>query len=511
VKLAFTKNTLLSLTTVFSKKCTLFSPWYANFFLKLWADIFAAPLFLSYFMNIIHRDHKHIWHPCSQMKDYLTFPPLVVSKANGSMVELENGHQVIDAISSWWCKSLGHNHPRLKKALKVQLERFEHVIFANSTYEVIVKLSEKLATLCPGLDKVFYASEGSSAVEIALKMALQAQKIQGLAERNQFTALQNGYHGETFMALGLSDVGLYRKPYESQLIQPTFISNLPYVSSREDPLWQDCSRYWPAIENQLEQQASVLAAIILEPIVQGAGGMLVYSQDFLRRLHQWTTSHHIYLIADEIMTGLGRTGLALACQHAQIKPDFICLSKGLTSGCLPMSAVLTRHDIYDLFYADYSSEKNFLHSHTFSGNALAASVALECLNILEEEKIYAQVQKKEPILRKLMQEVADATGKLTNMRTIGAIVAADLILTEEQKKQRSGFQLFQEAIKQGAWLRPLGNTIYWLPPLNTEITVLEALRDMTIAAIKKTLCRSKLKTKSARACHQLSQITEAAK
>ena len=438
-------------------------------------------------MNLINRDLQHIWHPCSQMKDYLSFPPLVVSKAYGPFIELDNGRRLIDAISSWWCKSLGHNHPRLKKALYTQLDRFEHVIFANSTHEVIVQLSEKLARLSPGLNKVFYASEGSSAVEISLKMALHAQKIKGFSQRTQFTALQNGYHGETFMALGLSDLGIYRQPYESQLIKPQFICNIPYVTSRDDRLWQDCSDYWPAIEKQLAQQADTLAAIIVEPIIQGAGGMLLYSQDFLRRLRKWTQEQGIYLIADEIMTGLGRTGFALACEHAQIQADFICLSKGLTSGWLPMSAVLTRTEIYHLFYDDYSIEKNFLHSHTFSGNALAAAVALECLTVLEEENIYLEVQKKEPILKTLMQEVANRTGKLTNIRTIGAIVAADLVLTEEQKNQRIGYQIFQEAVKLGAWLRPLGNTLYWLPPLNTDIAVLETLKNITITAIKKTL------------------------
>ena len=437
--------------------------------------------------SIIDRDLKHIWHPCSQMKDYRTFPPLVVNKAYGSFIELENGQRIIDAISSWWCKSLGHNHPRLKKALYAQIERFEHVIFANSTHDIIVQLSEKLAALCTGLDKVFYASEGSSAVEIALKMALHAQKINGFSERTQFTALQNSYHGETFMALGLSDLGLYRKPYEAQLIKPRFISNIPYVSSRADPLWKDCSSYWPSIENQLEQQASSLAAIIVEPIVQGAGGMLLYSQDFLLRLRKWTQMHGIYLVADEIMTGLGRTGLALACEHAEIRPDFICLSKGLTSGWLAMSAVLTSTEIFNLFYDDYSIEKNFLHSHTFSGNALAAAVALECLTILEDENIYEQARSKETVLKKLMEEVAVKTGKLINIRAIGAIVAADLIVTTEKKNERVGYRIFQEAVKMGAWLRPLGNTIYWLPPLNTHIGTLEVLKNITIQSINKTV------------------------
>lgn len=438
-------------------------------------------------MDLINRNLQHIWHPCSQMKDYEAFPPLIIKRAYGSYIELADGRRIIDAISSWWCKSLGHNHPRLKSALKTQLEYFEHVIFANSTYEIIIQLSEKLAALCPGLNKVFYASEGSSAVEIALKMSLHAQQLLGQNQRTQLTSLQNGYHGETFMALGLSDLGLYRKAYEAHLIKPDFIHNIPYVHSTSDPLWADCSVIWPDIENQLEKQATTLAAIIVEPIVQGAGGMKIYSQDFLRRLRKWTQTHGIYLIADEIMTGLGRTGHGLACEHAQIKPDFVCLSKGLTSGWLPMSAVLTQTEIYNLFYDDYSSGKSFLHSHTFSGNALAAAVALECLNILEDEKIFQQVQTQEMILKKFMQEINVNTQSLTNIRGIGAIIAADLKLTEEQKNQRIGYQIFQKALELGAWLRPLGNTIYWLPPLNASLVTLEDLRNITEISIKQIL------------------------
>jgi adenosylmethionine---8-amino-7-oxononanoate aminotransferase len=438
-------------------------------------------------MDLINRDRQHIWHPCSQMKDYESFPPLIISKAYGSYIELTDGRRIIDAISSWWCKSLGHNHPRLKTALKAQLEYFEHVIFANTTYEIIIQLSEKLGRLCMGLDKVFYASEGSSAVEIALKMSLQAQQLLGQNQRIQFTSLQNGYHGETFMALSLSDLGLYRQAYEAHLIKPNFIQNIPYVHSSSDPLWKDCSTIWPNIEKQLEKQAANLAAIIVEPIVQGAGGMKIYSQDFLHRLRKWTQIHGIYLIADEIMTGLGRTGRALACEHAQIKPDFICLSKGLTSGWLPMSAVLTHTEIYNLFYDDYSTGKSFLHSHTFSGNALAAAVALECLNILEDEEIFKHVREKEIILKKLMQEVHDETESLTNIRGIGAVIAADLSLKENKKNQRIGYQIFQEALQLGAWLRPLGNTIYWLPPLNISLSTLEELRDITKTSIKRIL------------------------
>jgi adenosylmethionine---8-amino-7-oxononanoate aminotransferase len=208
----------------------------------------------------------------------------------------------------------------------------------------------------------------------------------------------------------------------------------------------------------------------------------------LRRLRAWTTQHDVYLIADEIMTGFGRTGLPLAIDRAEIEPDFICLAKGLTAGWLPMSAVLTTTEIYNLFYADFVVGKAFLHSHTHSGNVLAAAVALESFKIFTEEGIYVQVREKEAFVRQLMLEVADETKRLTNIRSIGFVVAADLVLDKSQQNERYGFRVFQEAVKIGAYLRPLGNTIYWLPPLNAERAVLEKLRDITILAIKRVLC-----------------------
>lgn len=428
-------------------------------------------------MNLMTRDLNSIWHPCSQMKDYETFPPLPVASAQGAYITLESGQKIIDGVSSWWCKSLGHGHPRLKNALKQQLDKFEHVIFANTTNETIVSLSEKLTQLTSSLKKVFYASEGSSAVEIALKMAVHAQKLKGNT-RNKFIALKNGYHGETALALSVSDLALYKAPYEGLIPSAQFIEP-PYVSSKHDPLWENATDAWQKIEKKLEPFQDEIAAIILEPIVQGAGGMQMYSQDFLKHLRRFAQKKGIYLIADEIMTGMGRTGHLLACEHAQIEPDFLCLGKGLTGGFLPFSAVLLTNEIYELFYADYSAEKSFLHSHTFSGHALGAAVALECLKVFEEEKILENVITLEKNLRTLMQTVAEKTGALTNIRGIGGIIAADLKSTEP----RLGYQIYQKAVELGALLRPLGNTIYWLPPLNTPLETLKDLRDITLEAI----------------------------
>lgn len=436
---------------------------------------------MKYQSDLIDQDLKHIWHPCSQMKDYEVFMPLIVTRASGSYIQLADGRKMIDAISSWWCKSLGHNHPRLKKVLLQQLDKFEHVLLANTTNETIVTLSKKLAQLTHSLNKVFYAGDGSCAVEIAMKMSLHARQIQGDVNRTKFIALKNSYHGETVGAMSVSDIGMYRTPYQSMLFDTHFISSIPYVSHVDDPLWSDCSDYWEKIEKTLESHAEKTTALLVEPIVQGAGGMKIYSQDFLKRLRTWTQQHNIHLIADEIMTGIGRTGKMLACEHADIEPDFLCLSKGLTSGWMSFSVVLTSDDIFQIFYADYATGKSFLHSHTYSGNALAACVALEVLTIIEEQNLLQSVRHLGEIMLKEIKDVAETTNKLTHVRGIGAMVAADLVC--EDHNRRLGFEVYQKATDMGALLRPLGNTIYWLPPLNTDTETIKELSHITKKAL----------------------------
>jgi len=427
-------------------------------------------------------DHQFNWHPCSQMKDYEHFKPLVIKKAYGCYLELEDCKKIIDAISSWWCKSLGHGHSLLKEALLNQVEKFEHVIFANTTNETIVNLSQQLASLMPGLNKVFYAGDGSCATEIALKMSLHSRIIKGESHRNTFISLKNSYHGETLGALSVSDVGLYRTPYESILFQPHFIEPL-YVSSAQNPYWKDASEYWKLIENQLIPFENTTTAIIVEPILQGAGGMKLYSQDFLSKLFAWAKEHEIHIIADEIMTGMGRTGKMFACEHANITPDFICLSKGLTSGWIPFSAVLTTNDMYNIFYDDFEKGKSFLHSHTFSGNALGSALALETIKIIKYNKLCERANDIQITMRKHMEEIAYDTKFLENIRGIGAVIAADI--TNKYSHQRIGYELYQEAVKQGALLRPLGNTIYWMPPLIISKDILEELKNITHRSIKK--------------------------
>lgn len=432
-------------------------------------------------LSLIERDINHIWHPCTQMKDFEQCPPLIINQAKDSFLYTNRG-PVIDAISSWWCKSLGHGHPAVINAIQQQLMKFEHVIGANTTHPIIVNLAEKL-TQITGKQHSFFASDGSSAVEIAMKLALQAQQIKGHPERQQFISLEQGYHGETLGALGVGDLGLYKKPYESWTKNCHILRDIPYVHGKSDPLWMNCETYWQKLLPELERFQPDTCAIIVEPIVQGSAGMLCYSADFLHRLAAFAKKHDIYLITDEIMTGLCRTGEWLASHHAKIDPDIICLSKGLTSGSLPLSCALIDHSIYELFYTDYSIERSFLHSHTYSGNALAASAALATLQTMEQENIYQQANLLGDTMRRYFAEVSQLTGKLGPIRSIGAIVAADL--APHPTVSRIGNRLYEEALSQGALLRPIDNTLYWLPPLTTDESTIGKLAEITLRSINK--------------------------
>ena len=431
------------------------------------------------YKHILQKDLNHIWHPCSQMKDYEDMDALLIKKASGSYIEMQSGKKIIDAISSWWCKLLGHNHPYIKAKVIEQINRFEHVIFAGTTNEKIVELSERLAGKTKNLQKIFYVGDGSCAVEVALKMSLHSRKIKKQYKKNKFVALKNGYHGETVGALSISDLGIYKKPYSDLLFDVYFISDIPYINSKKDLLWDDCPTHWHKVQEKLEKIKNEVTAIIFEPIVQGAEGMKIYSKDFLVKLRKWASENDIHLIADEIMTGICRTGKFFACEYADMEPDFMCLSKGLTSGWVPFSAVMIKNEIYELFYNDYSPENSFLHSHTYSGNPIAVSAALATLDVIENENILAKVSTLEIKMLNLMKSIAVKTGILKNVRGIGGIVAADIILDNSDKYRRIGLEIYKIAIKNGAFLRPLDNTIYWLPPVNISELTLKELAQIT--------------------------------
>lgn len=442
--------------------------------------------------KLTERDLAHIWHPCSQMKDYESFPPLEIVKAEGSYLYTADGREIIDAISSWWCKSLGHSHPRILEAVKNQLTRFEHVIMANTCNRTLVELSERLSSIFPGMDKVFYADNGSTAVEIAIKMSLQYNLQTGHPEKKHFLALKNGYHGETILTLAAGDCELYSSPYAELMPKIVKIDHIPYVSGENDCQWENMSdEAWELIEEQIEQYSETLSGIIFEPVVQGAGGMKIYSPDLLKRLRKWCDKFEVHIIADEIMTGFGRTGKFMACDHAGIIPDFVCLSKGLTAGWGPMAAVLTSSNIYEAFYDDYRTGKAFMHSNTYCGYPLAAAAALEALKVYDDENTFNVVRLKSCELRKRMEDIAKSTSALINIRSIGFIAAADIVNPETGKpfpaEKRMGFKFYQNAVKLGALLRPLGDTIYFFPPLNTPDKVLDDLASIAEKALNSTL------------------------
>lgn len=440
--------------------------------------------------TLIERDLDHIWHPCSQMKDYEQFPPVEITKAKGSLLYTKDGGEIIDIISSWWCKSLGHSHSKIQDAVKEQMEKFEHVILANTTNETITELGELLATFNPKLQKAFFADSGSDAVEIACKMSLQYHKLNGQSQRTEFVALENGYHGETLLTLALGDCELYSQHYKSIMPVVPKITGIPYCTGEDDPIWHDCSESWPNIEKQLDALAETCASIIVEPLIQGAGGMLIYSADFLKRLSAYCTANGIHLIADEIMTGFGRAGSFMSCDYAGVTPDFAVFSKGLTAGFLPMSVTLTSNEVYDAFYDDYDSHKAFMHSHTHCGNALAAASAVAAIKVYQDEDTFNEVKKVGKLLKKGLEQIAENTGHLTNIRQLGFVAAADLIDKDGQPypgTERLGYQIYQEAVANGLLLRPLGNSLYFLPPLNTPIDLLEKSFEITEKAITKVL------------------------
>lgn len=450
--------------------------------------------------SLIQRDLRVFWHPCSQMRDYNDFPPLEVVAARGARLILSDGRQVLDAISSWWCKSLGHGHAGVRARIEQQLGRFEHVIAANTTNAPLVELCERLLGIANAgsehFGKVFLADNGSTAVEIAMKMALQAQQQRGQGARTRFASLAGGYHGETIATLSVGDLGLYSDPYRPLMFPVTKLGPIPYRSGVADADWQDASAEWPVLEQQLLALGDTLAAVVYEPVLQAAGGMRVYSPDLLRRLRRFADAHGIYLIADEIAAGMGRLGTMLAGEWAstdgerRVLPDFVVLSKGLTAGFLPLSAVLTTDEIFAIFDGDWADGRAFLHSNTHTGNALGIAAALGALEAYAGEGVLDQVAVEGPRLRAALVDVAQRTGLLTGVRGVGMFAAADLCAAGGcalDPAARTGRRVFQEAVNRGALLRPLGDTMYLFPPLNSPREDLDAMVEILAASVTAVL------------------------
>lgn len=445
-------------------------------------------------MQLEKKDLQYIWHPCSQMKDYEDLPPIVIDRGQGVYLYDIYGKEYIDIISSWWCNLLGHCHPVIKKSIQSQLDRLEHVIFANFTHEGAIHLCEQLADILPrGLTKFNFSDNGSAAVECALKLAFQYQYQTGKPEKKKFMCLSDGYHGETIGALSVGTMDLYAKIYSPLLMDTIQLEapdcyRCPYGHSRDDC---QCECFEKA-EMAFEAQAAQTAAVIVEPLLQGSAGMRIYPPLYLKKLREWCTRYEVLLIADEIATGFGRTGKMFACSHAGITPDLMCLSKGLTGGYMPMSITVTTDQIYNAFYADYNEGKAFMHSHTYSGNPLGCAAALAVLKVFKEDDILQTAQKNAEYLNARMKEVFSSHPQVGELRSIGLIHALELVQDKNSKKPfdsslRIGYQIYKEALRLGLLLRPLGNVLYFNPPLTITREELDKAIHITMSAMKQVL------------------------
>ena len=436
------------------------------------------------------RDLKHVWHPCTQMHDHESIPMVPIVRGEGAWLIDADGRRYLDGISSWWTNIFGHANPRLAAALADQARRLEHVIFAGFTHEPAIALAEELVRITPpGLERVFFADNGSAAIEVALKMSFHYWLNRSHGEKKRFIALTGSYHGETLGALSVSDVALYRKTYAPLLLTPILApSPDTYEAEPGESPAQVAARRLDELRQLLERHAHETCAVIVEPLVQCAGGMRMYHPDYLAGLRGLCDEFDVHLIADEIAVGFGRTGTLFACEQARVAPDFMCLSKGLTGGCLPLSAVLTTEDVYAAFYAEYNAGKAFLHSHSYTGNPLACRVALETLAIFRDEPV---LQRNRMLAAHLAQRLAPLREHphVSDVRQTGLIAAVELVADKRTRTpwpaaERRGMRVYLHGLQNGALLRPLGNVVYFMPPYVVSTDEIDHLVEVAITGIE---------------------------
>ena len=419
------------------------------------------------------RDLAHIWHPCSQMKDYETLPPMVIDHAKGPWLYDIHGKKYLDIVSSWWANLLGHCNPEINEAIKEQLDSLEHVIFANFSHRPAIELAERLADITPDrINKFHFNDNGSSSVEAALKMCFQFYHQTGKPEKQRFMCLTEGYHGETNGALSVGSMDLFAKMYQPMMMDNIHVQapdcfRCPYGKNREHC---QCECFEHA-EKAFKEHAHETAAMIVEPLLQGSAGMRIYPPLYLKKLRALCDKYDVKLIADEIATGFGRTGTMFACEQAGISPDVMCISKGLTGGYLPMSVTCVSDEIYDAFYADYGEGKAFPHSHTYAGNPIGCAAALAVQKIMTEQHILEKAAETAKWLTAELDKAFAHHPNVGEIRHIGLIHAIELVKDPEAKtpldaKKRTGYAIYKKALERGLVLRPLGDILYFNPPLN---------------------------------------------
>lgn len=417
--------------------------------------------------QLMERDLSVLWHPCTQMKDHEQLPVIPIKSGKGVWLEDFDGNRYLDAVSSWWVNAFGHSNPIISNAIKQQVDTLEHVILAGFSHEPVIALSEKLVEITPeGLTRVFYADNGSAGIEVALKMSFQYWKNAGKPKKQRFVNLANSYHGETLGALAVGDVELYKDIFEPIILKPITAPS-PDCFLQDD--WEAHSlKQFEAMEALLAERHEEICAVIIEPLIQCAGGMRMYHPVYITKLREACDAYGVHLIADEIAVGFGRTGTLFACEQAQITPDFICLSKAMTGGFLPMCAVLTTEHIYQAFYHEYDTLKGFLHSHSYTGNPLACAAALATISIFQSEPVIENNRLLSAHMKRATDHLRDHA-HVAEVRQTGMVLAIEMVQDKARNtaydwKQRRGLRVYQHALTRGALLRPLGNVVYMMPP-----------------------------------------------
>ncbi|MGY0618522.1 adenosylmethionine--8-amino-7-oxononanoate transaminase [Lysobacter sp. A378] len=447
------------------------------------------------------RDLAVLWHPCTQMREHPdTLPLLAIERGEGPWLIGRDGRRYLDAGSSWWTNLFGHAEPRLAAAIATQASTLAHVILAGCSHAPAVELAERLLALAPRepgrppMTKVFYADNGSSGVEVALKMAFHWFRNRGELRRTKFAALEGGYHGETLGALAVGDVPLYRRVYAPLLTEAVFApSPDAYLARPGQSAASHAEDAADALARLLDHHAGEICALILEPRVQCAGGMRMHDPIYLARARELCDVHGIFLIADEVAVGFGRTGTMFACEQAGIAPDLMCLSKGLTGGTMPLAAVLATQELYDGFLDD-SRERAFLHSHSYTGNPLGCAAALATLDIFASDDVIARNQ----VTAARMAELAAPLGEhphVADLRQAGMIVAFELTrngnkATPFDPAARIGLRTYRAALDRGVLLRPLGDILYWMPPYTVDEEALQLLANTTREVIDQAIAEA---------------------
>ncbi|BCF87158.1 adenosylmethionine--8-amino-7-oxononanoate aminotransferase BioA [Paraburkholderia largidicola] len=435
----------------------------------------------------IARSLRAVWHPCTQMKHHERYPLVPVSRGAGAWLYDRAGHRYLDAISSWWVNLFGHANPRINAALKDQLDTLEHAMLAGCTHEPAIELAERLSALTQNtLGHAFFASDGASAVEIALKMSFHSWRNRGYDYKREFVCVANSYHGETIGALGVTDVALFKDAYDPLIRNAHVVASPDARFAREGETAADVAqRALADVRSLFESRADNIAALIVEPLVQCAAGMAMHDASYIAGLRALCDRYGVHLIADEIAVGCGRTGTFFACEQAGVWPDFLCLSKGISGGYLPLSIVLSRDEIFAAFYDD-DTTRGFLHSHSYTGNPLACRAALATLDLFASDNVLAANEKKSAALRAALEPLTQHA-QVRNLRQRGTIIAFDAVIDDVNAAKTFSRRFFENALQREMLLRPIGTTVYLMPPYILDDEEIALLAERTRATFEATL------------------------